>query len=187
MGLTVGFAKCHDHMYHPISQKDFYRMKALFDPLVVKKVILAAPGEIYASLEAADEARKKKALAEEPLNAQLDALAGPLRKKLEEERVEMLPPDARAAYRKPEKQRTFAEQKLVDDYFVPLRVDPIKVKELLPEADRKKFDDLSKQIAALGGGRGGGAGAMPRLWAVEIDRDRDKRPDDRTPIAPMYR
>ena len=34
MGMTVGCAKCHDHMYDPITQRDFYAMKALFDPLV---------------------------------------------------------------------------------------------------------------------------------------------------------
>ena len=34
MGLTVGCAKCHNHMYDPITQYDFYAMKALFDPLV---------------------------------------------------------------------------------------------------------------------------------------------------------
>ena len=28
-------------MYDPITQRDFYAMKALFDPLVVKKVTLA--------------------------------------------------------------------------------------------------------------------------------------------------
>ncbi|MCB1096523.1 MAG: DUF1549 domain-containing protein, partial [Verrucomicrobiae bacterium] len=31
--MTLHCAKCHDHMYDPISQKDYYRMKALFDPL----------------------------------------------------------------------------------------------------------------------------------------------------------
>ena len=37
MGMTVGCAKCHDHMYDPIKQRDFYAMKALFDPLVSRK------------------------------------------------------------------------------------------------------------------------------------------------------
>jgi hypothetical protein len=182
MGLTVGCAKCHDHMYDPIAQKDFYAMKALFDPLVVKKQTLAPPGDIFANGDAADEARKKRAAAEEPLKAQLDAIAGPLRKRLEEERVAMLPPDAQAAVRKPEKQRTLEEQKLVDDYTVPLRVDPIKVKELLPADLRKKVDEIEKQLNQLGqgggggGGRRGGGGALPAFWTVEIDRGREKEP-----------
>jgi len=35
-------------MYDPISQRDFYAMKALFDPLVLKKVTLGTPVELFA-------------------------------------------------------------------------------------------------------------------------------------------
>ena len=32
LGVTVGCAKCHDHMVDPISQRDYYQLRAVFDP-----------------------------------------------------------------------------------------------------------------------------------------------------------
>jgi hypothetical protein len=108
MGLTVACAKCHDHKFDPIKQKDFYAMKAIFDPLVPKRVSLATPAEIFANGELTAEYNRKKA----PLDVQIESLVAPYRTKLYEERVSMLTPDVQAIIRKREKERTVAEQKL---------------------------------------------------------------------------
>ena len=195
MGMTVGCAKCHDHMYDPIKQRDFYAMKALFDPLAIKKVILANPAEIMAQSKALDEAQKRRAAAQAPL----DALVAPFKQKLYEDRVAMLPADVQTIIRKPEKERTVAEQKIADDYFPVLRIDNDKIQEIMPPDALKQYKDLQAKVNQAGGGGGRrGGGGLPAFWTVEWNRSREleksyiltsgdpERPEKDKPVEPGW-
>lgn len=160
MGMTVGCAKCHDHVYDPIRQTDFYAMKALFDPLVLRKITLASPAEVFANGRLFEEYKKKK----DPLDADIERLIAPYRQKLYDERVSLLTPEIQAVIRKPENDRTAEEQKIADDYYPVLRIDPSKIREIMPAEEKERYSELLKQAGALERPK-----ELPSYWTVEED------------------
>jgi hypothetical protein len=135
---------------------------------------------------------RKRAALEEPLQA----LIAPFHKKLYDERVAMLPAEVQAIIRKPEKQRSSQEQKIADDYYPVLRIDADKLLAILPAAERKRYQELQRQLSQLPGTRRGST--IAAFWTVEMDAKKAQeksyiltsgdaaRPEKEKPVEPGW-
>lgn len=171
MGMTVACAKCHDHMFDPISMRDYYSMKALFDPLVLRKVTLASAETLLEAGKIMAETQKARV----PLEKELEALLAPFKQRLYDERVKMLPPEVRVVIHKTENERTVEEQKIADDYFPILRIDRGKINEILPEEVRIQSSALQKRLNEVNKNRRP-APRIPVFYTVETSRIREGEP-----------
>src|SRR5437868_6040205 len=81
LGLTVGCARCHDHKFDPIPQRDFYRMQAIFAPAVNDRVFLEYNSVRFYDLQANSRDFRLRQIA-----TQIDAIFNPIRDRLKKEK-----------------------------------------------------------------------------------------------------
>ena len=159
LGLTVTCARCHDHKFEPITQKDYFRLQAFFTPADFRRdVPVATPAEAKAraaALREYDELTK-------PLREEIAAVEVPHREKLYEAKLAKLSPAAQAAHRTAPDKRTGGQLELVAETEAKVRVTDAEVTKALDtrrgreaepvEADAER---LRRQEAARGAGRDG--------------------------------
>ncbi len=154
MGLTVGCARCHDHKYDPIPQRDYYRMTAIlqssYDPyhwLQPKDRMLKVATQSEKARVEEHNAPIKKEI--ETLEQSLEGNAKPFREKLFEQRLASLPDelqkDLRALVSTPKEQRSEVQKYLAERFEETLDLSPrVLAREF--EEFRKIADPVLKQV-----------------------------------------
>ena len=100
LGVTVACAQCHDHRYDPITQADYYRLRAIFDPAYHWEAWRAPAQRLYSLYTPAEKA---KAAEIEAKAREIETAARAMSKKFLDEIFEVeilkLPEAERAPFR----------------------------------------------------------------------------------------
>ncbi|MDZ4802889.1 MAG: DUF1549 domain-containing protein, partial [Bryobacteraceae bacterium] len=145
VGMTTGCARCHNHKFDPIPQKDYYQMQAVFFPTKNAEYPLVSKAEVAAHKAEVD---RIKAL-QRPLEKERKAVEEPHRKKIFDEKIEALPEVLRLAWSTPEDKRTEGQKLNARQIEKTLTIPLEDIQKRMTDAERAQHKELTSKIKAL--------------------------------------
>jgi hypothetical protein len=146
LGLTVGCARCHDHKFDPIRQKDYYALQASIFGCVETEVPLAPPAEAEAYLAKQEALNARR----DALRARVAAIEKPQRDRLELALIKARFPDAiYQAAAKADADRTPGERLLAIQVFEAVNAPAAEIDAALSPADLAAKKALLADLAAI--------------------------------------
>lgn len=145
LGITIGCARCHDHKFDPLPQKDYYRLQAFFAGTENSDLQPPAP-DAQKAFESATQAIQAQV---RPLQAQIAVIEQPYRVRIRAAKIQMLDAPTREALALDPKQRTPAQERLLAGIEATLRVNWDDLLAAFTPADRERRAALRRQIHAL--------------------------------------
>jgi cytochrome c553 len=100
MGMTVACAQCHDHRYDPITQADYYRLRAIFDPAYNWEAWRTPAQRLY-SLYTPEERAKANEIEKQvgDINREAQAMSKKFLDEIFEVEIKKIPEAEQAAFR----------------------------------------------------------------------------------------
>ena len=145
LGVTIGCARCHNHKYDPLAQKDYYRMVSVFAPSVRTDIPLV-PAHL---VEQYNKQVLEIDVKIDKLTQQIRLLQKPTRDRLVEAKYKELPEPLQVAIKTEPAKRTEAQKRQASQVIATVGVTETDLMAALSPEDRKKTEELKQQIADL--------------------------------------
>src|SRR5262245_10208757 len=139
LGLGMGCARCHDHKFDPILQRDYYRLQAFCAGLSASDTI-----PVYTATQEAEYKALLKEWEEKTadVRTKIEALEVPMRDKAAKEARAKFPEEIQAIIDKPAEKRTAYEQQVYELAYRQVTYEHDRL-------DRRFKDDAKKQLVML--------------------------------------
>jgi len=143
LGLTLGCARCHDHKFEPLSQRDYFGVQAFYAPALFQREF-SIPGRSERAAFAA--ARVDYEARTERQRSEILAIEAPYQQTLFSEKLSRLSEDVQLAHRTPREQRTMEQEGTVQETALQVKVTEAEITKALSREDNARRTTLATEL-----------------------------------------
>ena len=146
LGLGMQYARCHDHKFDPILQRDYYALQSFFAGVLPRQ---DQPAATQAERQAYAAALAEWETAAAPILGQISAIEAPFREKARVAAIRRFPDDVREMMEKPVAERTPYEHQVASLAYQQVFYDWNRLDREIKGEASEKLSDLRKRLEAL--------------------------------------